>query len=161
MSISYLVDFPHQPLTFEVDGVTHFETRTVSDNIVTLTDTQDQFIVTLDYGRDIALINNLRTWACYFSDLENFPINEDDHVPVLVVEEKNGVHQNGLEIFLTPVGRIPYNYVHLTNDAKVAEQCVSKPSFWLEKKDEGRKLRGLKCAGDCWLTICIDIPLPW
>ncbi|KAJ8039181.1 hypothetical protein HOLleu_16818 [Holothuria leucospilota] len=140
-----------EPLAFEFDGIQHFETRTVSEDIVILTDVQDEFVLTLDYGRNIFLINNLKTNACYFSRLENVPINKDDHVPVLVVGEDR---QNEADVVFTPSGTIPYNYVHLTNDITVAEQCISKPSYWLEMEDGGRQRRSDDCRYCLIFCIC-------
>ncbi|KAJ8039347.1 hypothetical protein HOLleu_17030 [Holothuria leucospilota] len=134
-------------LTFDVNGITHYETRRVEGSIVTLTDVVDGFIVVLDYERDILMLKNLTSQTCFFSRLQNIPITKDDDVPILVhevVEDSVVVKgdQNDFVLQLKQVSKIPFGYILLTNDVTVAGKCSSQPSYWLKANSVSRKRRG-------------------
>ncbi|KAJ8036189.1 hypothetical protein HOLleu_20088 [Holothuria leucospilota] len=143
---------PSQPpveeltFTFDLNGISHTEIRQVEGSIVTLTDAIDEFLVVLDYERNMFMLKNLTSQTCSFSRLDNVPVTKDEKVPIFVQEvTETSLQENGDQeadvVLLEKVGEIPVGYVRLTNDVTVAEKCSSQPSYWLKTKDISRQRR--------------------
>ncbi|PIK39949.1 hypothetical protein BSL78_23204 [Apostichopus japonicus] len=59
------------------DGVSRNEKMTAEGNILTIENVNDGYTVTIDYEKNIMMIKNLSTSACYFTSLDTIPVDMD------------------------------------------------------------------------------------
>lgn len=149
--------FACEPLEFVLDGVTHNETVETVGNLVVLEDVADDFIVFLDYDRDLLTIKNTTApEVCYFGTLSNTPFTRD-HIGAVFVTENDGqaYYEAGTVLSVVKGGPICFKDVKVA--AKVNELCCGVPSFEmiLTEGTHARSARGAR-GGDGTTVIIIN-----
>ncbi|XP_071848521.1 uncharacterized protein [Apostichopus japonicus] len=129
-------------IAFEMyDGVPRNEKVTLEGNILTVENVNDGYTITIDYEKNMMMIKNLTTSACYFISLDNIPVdmdldNEDQMLPMFFHEvydpsDKLLTHTN------TTIVMIPAGDIMTTN----TDQCIDSIRIEPKNSQRTRKVR--------------------
>lgn len=123
--------------TFRVDGKDAKEEVKLDrdSGIAIFEDLTDDFTVVLDYNTNIAVFKNLKDNTCYFTNLEDIPIEnvleqEDDDSVALFVFNDNEEERHGKAYAIIPTSEIPADYVAKTSNEVVSNMCGRETTFW-------------------------------
>lgn len=151
------------------DGVEHYETITSQGDVMNIYDEADGFAATFDYTKNILMVKNLTSKRCFFSRLSYIPnmrVDDMDNLRPFYCQE----YQNGTEVSIPDPNMelttfvqadvIPYEYILLTNDMSVAQQCADGLSYWLNVKGHARNRRAITLSTVIF-GIQIEITFDW